>query len=158
MEDVKSSLEDADVIILIIDANEDPFAQSLLNQEFVKEKVFKSKKSKLLVLNKIDLIKQEKVTELIKHFEEQKLFEEVIPISASQNFNIQRVKEEIIRFLPEGQKLFPDDQITDASERYFVSELIREKILEIYNKKIDRDFQYHLIDIKYHSYLELQYH
>ena len=80
MEEVKSSLDDADVIILIIDANEDPFAQSLLNQEFVKEKVFKSKKSKLLVLNKIDLIKQEKVTELIKHFEEQKLFEEVIPI------------------------------------------------------------------------------
>ena len=75
MEDVKSSLDDADIIILIIDANEDPFAQSLLNQEFVKEKVFKSKKSILLVLNKIDLIKQEKVTELIKHFEAQKLFD-----------------------------------------------------------------------------------
>ena len=51
----------------------------------------------------------------------------MIPISASQNFNIQRVKEEIIRFLPEGPKLFPDDQITDASERYFVSELDQRK-------------------------------
>jgi GTP-binding protein Era len=148
MEDVKSSLDDADVIILMIDANEDPFAQTLLNQEFVKEKVFKSKKSKLFVLNKIDLIKQEKVTELIKHFEAQKLFEEVIPISASQNFNIQRVKEEIIRFLPEGQKLFPDDQITDASERYFVSELIREKILEIYRDEIPYSCEVLIVDFK----------
>jgi GTP-binding protein Era len=148
MEDVKTSLDDADVIVLIIDVKEDPLAETLLNQEFVKEKVFKSKKSKLLVLNKIDLIKQEKVTELIKHFEAQKLFEEVIPISASQNFNIQRVKEEIIRFLPEGQKLFPDDQITDASERYFVSELIREKILEIYRDEIPYSCEVLIVDFK----------
>jgi GTPase len=148
MEDVKLSLDDADVIILIIDANEDPFAQTLLNQEFVKDKVFKSKKSNLLVLNKIDLIKQEKVTELIKHFETQKLFEEVIPISASQNFNILRVRDEIIRFLPEGQKLFPDDQITDASERYFVSELIREKILEIYRDEIPYSCEVLIVDFK----------
>jgi GTP-binding protein Era len=148
MEEVNSSLDDADVIVLIIDANEDPFAQALFNQEFVKEKVFKSKLPKLLVLNKIDLIKQEKVTGLIKHFEAQKLFEEVIPISASQNFNIQRVKEEIIRFLPEGQKLFPDDQITDASERYFVSELIREKILEIYRDEIPYSCEVLIVDFK----------
>ncbi len=61
--------------------------------------------------------------------EAQNIYEEVIPISASQNFNILRVREEIIRFLPDGPKLFPDEQLTDASERYFVSELIREKII-----------------------------
>jgi GTP-binding protein Era len=136
MDEVKSSLDDADIIVLIIDVMEDPLADILLNQEFVKETVLKSRKLKLLVLNKVDLITQDKVTKLIKHFEMQNLFEEVIPISAEHNFNVQRVKEEIIRFLPEGPKLFPDDQITDASERYFVSELIREKILEIYRDEV----------------------
>jgi len=136
MDEVKSSLDDADIIVLIIDVMEDPLADILLNQEFVKETVLKSRKLKLLVLNKVDLITQDKVTKLIKHFEMQNLFEEVIPISAAHNFNVQRVKEEIIRFLPEGPKLFPDDQITDASERYFVSELIREKILEIYRDEV----------------------
>jgi len=136
MDEVKSSLDDADIIVLIIDVMEDPLADILLNQEFVKETVLKSRKLKLLILNKVDLITQDKVTKLIKHFEMQNLFEEVIPISAEHNFNVQRVKEEIIRFLPEGSKLFPDDQITDASERYFVSELIREKILEIYRDEV----------------------
>ena len=126
MEDVKTALDDSDVIVLIIDVKEDSLAESFLNQEFVKENVTKSKKPKLLVLNKVDLITQKRVTELIKQFEAQKLFEEIIPISASQNFNIKRVKEEIIRFLPEGIKLFPDDQVTDENERFFVSEIIRE--------------------------------
>ena len=132
MDEVKTSLNDADVIVLIIDVSEDPAGEKLLNQEFVKQGVLASKKPKILIINKVDFITQEKVVELIKHFEKQKLFEEVIPISASLNFNIQRVKEEIIRFLPEGPKLFPDDQLTDANERFFVTELIREKILELY--------------------------
>jgi len=148
MEDVKSSLNDADVIVLIIDVKEDPLADALLNQEFVKENVFKSKKPKLLVLNKVDLITQERVTELIKHFERQNLFEEVIPISAAVNFNILRVREEIICFLAEGPKLFPDDQVTDESERFFVSEIIREKILEIYRDEIPYSCEVLIIEFK----------
>ena len=148
MDEVKSSLDDADIIVLIIDVMEDPLADILLNQEFVKETVLKSRKLKLLILNKVDLITQDKVTNLINHFEAQKLFEEVIPISAAHNFNVQRVKEEIIRLLPEGPKLFPDDQITDASERYFVSELIREKILEIYRDEIPYSCEVLIIEFK----------
>ena len=136
MEEVKTSLDDADVIVLIIDVKEDPRAETLFSQEFVKSSVSKSRKPKLLVLNKVDLITQEKVTELINNIESKKIFEEVIPISASQNFNIQRVKEEIIRFLPEGPKLFPDDQITNENERFFVSEIIREKLLELYKDEV----------------------
>ena len=136
MEEVKTSFDDADVIVLIIDVKEDPRAETLFSQEFVKSSVSKSRKPKLLVLNKVDLITQEKVTELINNIESKKIFEEVIPISASQNFNIQRVKEEIIRFLPEGPKLFPDDQITDENERFFVSEIIREKLLELYKDEV----------------------
>jgi len=148
MEDVKLSLDDADVIILIIDVKEDPQAETLLNQEFVKEQVAKSRKPKLLVLNKVDLITQEKVTELIKYFERQKIFEEIIPISASQNFNILRVRDEIIRFLPEGPKLFPDEQVTDENERFFVSELIREKLLELYQDEIPYSCEVLIADFK----------
>ena len=136
MEEVESSLDDADVILLIIDVGDDFTGDKLLKQEFVNKSVLISKKPKILILNKVDLITQEKVMDLIKHFEKQKLFEEIIPVSASLNFNIQRVKEEIIRFLPEGPKLFPDEQLTDASERFFVSEIIREKILEFYREEI----------------------
>ena len=136
MEEVKTSLDDADVIVLIIDVKEDPRAETLFSQEFVKSSVSKSRKPKLLVLNKVDLITQDKVNELIEHFETQKMYEEIIPISASQNFNIQRVREEIIRFLPDGPKLFPDDQVTDENERFFVSEIIREKLLELYKDEV----------------------
>jgi len=136
MDDVDASVKDADVIVLMIDAFEDPQGDILLNHEFVKKFVMTSKKPKLLVINKVDMLNQEKVTGLIKQFEKQKLFEEVIPISATADFNIQRVLEEIILFLPEGPKFFPDDQVTDASERFFVSEIIREKILEIYRDEV----------------------
>ena len=148
MEDVKTSLDDADVIVLIIDVKEDPLAETLLNQEFVKASIFRSKKPKILVLNKVDLLTQEKVTELIKYFEAKKIFEEVIPISASMNFNILRVREDIIRFLAEGPKLFPDDQVTDESERFFVSEIIREKILEIYRDEIPYSCEVLIIEFK----------
>jgi GTP-binding protein Era len=148
MEEVKTSLDDADVVVLIIDVNEDPMGDLLFAREFVKEEVIKSKEPKFLVLNKIDLIKQEKANELIKHFESKNIFEEIIPISATKNFNIQRVKEEIIRFLPEGPKLFPDEQLTDENERFIVSEIIREKILELYSDEIPYSCEVLIIDFK----------
>jgi GTP-binding protein Era len=107
-----------------------------------------SKKTKLLVINKVDMLNQEKVTELIKQFEKQKLFEEVIPISATADFNIQRVKEEITRFLPEGPNLFPDEQVTDENERFFVSEIIREKILELYRDEVPYSCEVLIVDFK----------
>ena len=136
------------MIILIVDVKEDSFGENLFVQEFVKENVFKSKNPKLLVLNKIDLLPQEKVNDLINYFEKQKLFEEVIPISATASFNIQRVKEEIIRFLPEGPKLFPDEQVTDENERFFVSEIIREKILELYRDEVPYSCEVLIVEFK----------
>jgi GTPase len=148
MEEVKTSFDDADVLVLIIDVKEDPSMENLFSQEFVKEQIAKSKKPKMLVLNKVDLITQDNVNELIKLFEAQNIYEEVIPISASQNFNILRVREEIIRFLPDGPKLFPDEQLTDTSERYFVSELIREKLLELYQDEIPYSCEVLIADFK----------
>ena len=148
MADVKTSLDDADVIILIIDVKEDPSAENLFAQQFVKEFVLKSKKPKLLALNKIDLIVQDRVNELIKNFESQNIFEEIIPISAISSFNIQRMKEGIIQFLPKCPKLFPDDQVTDENERFFVSEIIREKILELYRDEVPYSCEVLIADFK----------
>jgi len=148
MEDVKISLDDADMIVLIIDVKSDPMAENLLAQEFVKDSVLKSEKHKLLILNKVDLITQDEVNKLIKHFEAQKIFEQIIPISATLNFNITRVKDEIISILPEGPKLFPDDQVTDENERFFVSEIIREKILDLYRDEIPYSCEVLIVEFK----------
>jgi GTP-binding protein Era len=136
MEDIKNSIDDSDIIVFLIDANDDPSGHKLLNQEFVKKAVGDINKSKLLVINKVDLITQEQANELIVHFANQNLFEEVIPVSATLNFNTQRVIEDLLKYIPEGPKLFPDDQITDANERFFVSEIIREKLLELYRDEV----------------------
>jgi len=148
MDDVDQSAKDADVIVLILDVNEDPFGRKLMEPEFVKKYVLNSKKEKLLILNKIDLINQEKVNELIKHFESENKFKSVIPVSASLNFNIKRVLEEIIELIPEGPKLFPDEYVTDQNERFFVSELIREKILDLFREEIPYSCEVLIADFK----------
>ena len=136
MDDIKNSIDDSDLIIFLVDVKDDPSADKLLNQEFVNKVVHEIKRPKLLIINKIDLIAQNQIKELINRIENQKLFKDVIPVSATLSFNIQRLIDDIIKFLPEGPKLFPDDQLTDAHERFFVSEIVREKILELYRDEV----------------------
>ena len=136
IEDIMISIEDSDVVIFLIDVKEDPNGDRLFNQELVKQAASEYKKSKILILNKVDLITQEETKDFIKSFENKKLFDEVIPVSATLNFNTQRVVECLIKYIPEGPKLFPEDQLTDANERFFVSEIIREKILELYRDEV----------------------
>jgi len=88
------------------------------------------------VLNKIDTIPQDKALQLIERFELSNTYKSVIPVSASLNFNTQRLLEEIIELLPEGKRFYPDDIISNETERFFVSEIIREKIFEMYEDEI----------------------
>jgi GTP-binding protein Era len=148
MDDIKTSIDDSDVVVFLIDVEDDPSGDKILNQEFVKKIVTGIKKPKLLILNKVDLISQEQVKELLIRFKNQNLFEEVIPVSSKLNFNIQRVIEEIMDFIPEGPKLFPEDQISDANERFFVSEIVREKILELYRDEIPYSCEVIIADFK----------
>ena len=89
-----------------------------------------------MVINKIDLINQEEVNSLIDYWAQKNPTALLIPISALTNFNIERVKEEILNILPESPPYFPKDTLTDKSERFIVSEIIREKILERYKQEI----------------------
>ena len=90
----------------------------------------------LLVINKIDLSQPEAVQALIAQWQSRVEFAEVIPISAMLGAGTQRVVEAIVERLPEGPAYYPKDQLTDKSERFFVSEMIREKVLTNYRQEI----------------------
>ncbi|MCJ7553705.1 MAG: GTPase Era [Ignavibacteriaceae bacterium] len=148
IEDVELSVRDADVFVIIIDVSDEKEIKKALMNDFLKEIYENKNHPKLLVLNKVDLLNQDKVNDLIGKFEEMRKFNSVIPISASLDFNIQRVLSEIIDHLPEGEKFYPDDIIAEADERFFVSEIIREKILELYEDEIPYSCEVLIVEFK----------
>ena len=136
MEQVTLSLNDADVILLLIDVKKDPSGNQTFNQKFVIENLNKSKRKIVVLLNKIDLVQQNEVVKFLEHFESMNKFNAVIPISATEIFNLDRLLETIVGELPEGPSYYPEDIVADENERFFVSEIIREKILELYREEI----------------------
>lgn len=145
---VNDSLKDADVIILIIDVSSDSEGEIFLRNGFINNRLFKTKKPVLLVINKVDLIEQEKVKELIKKFDSLKKFSKTIPISALLNFNTEDVLNSIVELLPAGPKFYPDDVVADENERFFISEIIREKIFELYKEEIPYSTEVVIVDFK----------
>jgi GTP-binding protein Era len=136
MGEVEQSFSDADITLLLIDVAEDPQGGKSLNHEFVKMSMSKKNKNTMLILNKADLISQEKATSLLNYFEGLNLFNSIVLVSALHSFNIDKLIETIVENLPEGPSFYPDDVIADENERFFVSEIIREKILELYREEI----------------------
>lgn len=133
---INNSVKNADVIIVMIDIIKDANGNKTLNDKRMKQILERDKKPKILLINKIDKSDEASIKVLTKKFETTNYFEKIIPISAIKNFNIDSVLNAIIEYLPEGPKYFPDDQITDEPERFFVSEIIREKIFENYKEEI----------------------
>ena len=148
MDAVVQSIKDADVILLILDVALDPGGEDTLKDVFIYDLLSKSKKPKILLLNKIDMSTQEQVSELIAKVEKTKYFRNIIPISAKQAYNVHSVINEIIECLPEGSKFYPDDDISDENERFFVSEIIREKIFEQYKDEIPYSCEVVITDFK----------
>jgi len=136
MEEIDLSVKDADVFIIIFDVSSEQSFKESEENEYIQKICSDTKRQKILVLNKIDTIPQDKAIQLIERFEQKNIYKSVIPISSSLNFNIQRLLEEIIELLPAGEKFYPDDIISDENERFFVSEIIREKIFEMYEDEI----------------------
>jgi len=136
MEYVHNSVRDADVIVVLIDVIKDPEGSKTLNDKAVRQILDRQKQPKILVLNKIDKSNEEVINKLVARFEKLNYFDEIIPISALLNFSVQSVVDAIVEKLSPGPKYFPDDQLTDEHERFFVSEIIREKIFEIYKEEI----------------------
>jgi GTP-binding protein Era len=131
MDFVKTAFDDADIIIYMVEMGE-----KVLKDEKFFDKLRHSKVPVLLLLNKIDLSEQEKVKEQINFWIEQLPKAEILPISALERFNIEPILNRIIELLPEGPAYYPKDQLTDKTERFFVNETIREKILMHYKKEV----------------------
>ena len=127
----KSALVDADVILYVSDV----FEKIDKNLDFI-DGVKNARVQVILVINKIDLADQVKLENLVEMWKKMLPDAIIIPTSATENFNIDVLLERIIKFLPPGPPYFPKDQLTDKSERFFVSEIIREKILLNYQKEI----------------------
>jgi len=126
-----SAFEDADIMLLVIDCNDDaPFDGKILN------KITKLETPKILVLNKIDLVSEEQVDEVQEGWTSFIEFESITRISALQKTGTDELLNDLITKLPEGPPYYPKDQLTDRPERFFISEIIREKILELYHQEI----------------------
>jgi GTP-binding protein Era len=131
MDFVKSSFEDADVLIYMVELGE----QALKDESFF-QKITSAKIPVLLLLNKIDKAEQDFLETQVHYWQEQLPNAEIHPISALEKFNIEGVFQRIKELLPEGPAYYPKDQLTDKPERFFVNESIREKILKHYKKEI----------------------
>lgn len=136
MEFVKEAVKDADIIIFLFDAEKVKSFEFILQQDEILELLKKTNSKKFFVLNKIDLSNQETLEKILNHAEESGLFDKTFAISALLNANIITLVNSIIEELPYHPKYFPDDEITTENERFFVSEIIREKILELYEEEI----------------------
>ncbi len=128
---VKSALEDADVAILMHDITQ-PIEEIETIIAMLKLKV-----PALLLLNKTDLLKDKKeVDEQVKIYKEKFTNFEILPISAQTRNNSKKILPLILKHLPEAPPYYPEDSISDRSERFFVSELIREQIYNLYHEEI----------------------
>jgi len=130
MQAVKSSLEDADVALLIVDINENwPESHEIFSS-------LKLTVPAIVVLNKIDTTYREKLEAGISFFAGKSYSKKIIPVSEKENRYKKEIIKNILEFLPEGEKFYQDDEITDLSTRFFVAELIREKIFELFEQEI----------------------
>ena len=127
---VKSALEDADLALLLVDINE--------NWQEVDE-IFSSLRLKvpsLFIINKIDSTSKERQEEAVSFFKEKKYAKEIMLISALNGLQVQELLKKIVDLLPEGEAFYAEDEISDLPTKFFVAEIIREKIFALFEEEI----------------------
>lgn len=130
--EVKSSSSSADVILYVVDESENI---GKLDNSII-ESLKKSKQPKIIAINKIDKLNEEKIFQLIKMYDEIGIFDDIVPISAIKKKNVSELIETIKKYLVYGPKYFPDGISTDQSNKVMISEIVREKILNYTDKEI----------------------
>jgi len=131
MDFVKTAIDDADILIYMIEIGE-----SSLKDENLFNKIKSSSIPVVVLINKIDLSNQEELENQVSEWSKKLPNAEIFPISALKEFQVDNLLQRLIELLPECPPYFPKDQLTDKPERFFVNEIIREKILINYNKEI----------------------
>jgi GTPase len=130
MQAVKSALEDADIALLIVDVNED------LEECNAIFEALKLRVPAVVVINKIDRAGQDKIKEAVSFFETKKYCKKVITISALSGINKKAFLRPILELLSDGEPFYTGDDISDLPTKFFVSELIREKVYELFEEEI----------------------
>jgi GTP-binding protein Era len=131
MRSVESALEDADLIIYVTDV-----VETVSKNEAQLARILNNAVPKIIVVNKIDLTTQDGLEKIVAIWAEMAPGVPILPVSALNRFNTDILLREVIKRLPEGPPYFPKDQLTDRFDRFFVSEIIRGKIFETYQKEI----------------------
>ena len=147
MDFVNMTLEDADVLIYMVE-----YRDYKLKDERLFNKIKNTKTPLILIINKIDNIDQTKLESEIDHWKVELPSAEIWPISAKEMFNVDGLLKRILEIVPESPAYFPKDQLTDKPERFFVNEIIREKILLNYKKEIP-----YSVEVETESFVEELY-
>lgn len=132
VESAYSTLREVDTVLFMVPADE----QRGKGDDMIIERLKSAKVPVILVVNKIDKVHPDQLLEQIDDFRTQMDFKEIVPISATQGNNVNRLMEILKENLDEGFQYFPADQITDHPERFLVSEMIREKVLHLTREEI----------------------
>ncbi len=122
----KDTIREVDVLGLVVDVTE----RSGKGDQYVFELIKAATAPVFLILNKIDLIKKVRLLPIMDAYQQSGAFAEIVPVSAETGDNVERLERLIIDRLPEGEKLYPDDYLTDQPERFLASEIVREKLLQ----------------------------
>jgi GTP-binding protein Era len=130
MKFVKESVDDSDVLVLLIDINGKDFSEE------IQEKFERSKAKKIVVLNKIDKVHQQKLEEKLVWLKKTFIGDVYLAISAQEKFQIDVLEKYLVDFLPEHPAYYPEDQLTDKTERFFVNEIIRNNVLKLYDEEV----------------------
>ena len=140
MHNVKRAIDDADLVIFLTDTR-----TKIPDEKGIK---LLGKKPSMLVINKLDLIDQRQALPLAEAYLNKHPFDEIIPVSALKGTNIDVLLKLMVEYLPDGPALYPKDMLSEHPNRFFVSEIIREKIFELYSNEIPYSTQVNIADYK----------
>ena len=126
------TMRDVDVLGLVVDASE----RQGKGDRFVIDLVKTAVTPAFLILNKIDLIRKSRLLPMIAEYSQLADFAEIVPVSAATGDNVDRLERAIVDRLPDGERRYPDDYLTDQPERFFASEIVREKLLQFTHAEI----------------------
>jgi len=137
MQNVSSAIADADLLLFMADATQD--TPDTFSLEHIGDR------PAILVLNKLDLIPSDRALPLVEAYTQLRVFEEVIPISALKKKNLDVLLDIVISRLPLGPPFYPHDVLSDHPERFFISEIIREKIFEQFRQEVPYSTQVNIV-------------
>ena len=142
MDNVRAAFADADIVLLVTDLDED-----YDNRELTE--VFRKLQTPVIVaINKADLSGEDEIKKLVSGWKKKLNPKAVIPISAKENFNIKELRQMLVDLLPEAPPFFPKEEVTDLPVRFFVAEIIREKIFRNYRQEIPYATEVKVINFK----------